>query len=492
VRRSWLDGAIPRVTALVLLFAAAGFHESIRQHSLNSITTGDFWWHLRTGLGILDSYSLPHSGLYSQSSALPWLASSWLYDVLAALGFKLFDLRFVAVLAIVLKAVLAALTFILAGGLRGRFWIAIALSAAAQYILGGMPPLPVYGSVLAFAAELILLLDCRTTGNVRRLYWLPLLFLLWANVDVEFVVGIAVLLLFVAACALEQWGTRSGIVWLERPSPPPINALGAWTAASLLATVITPYGWNCYAVFFARATSAANKYFPDYQSLRFRSPQDYLLLLLTMAVFLALGMRRSRDLFQIALLVLAVMAAFHAQRDAWLVTLAALAIIGYAIPPAEPARARVPASQLLSAAGVALLLLAAATALHLPHDHKALLAEIGEGYPVAAADYIRDHQLPQPLYNSFPWGGFLTWYLPEYPVSIDGRTDLYGDEFNIQYAKVMNADAHYSTFLPFVQAATILLEKNSLMGTALPSVDGFKQVYADDVAVVLVRKQPAP
>jgi hypothetical protein len=492
VRRSWLDSGIARVTALVLLFAVAGFLESIRQHSLNSIATGDFWWHLRTGLGIFETHSVPRTGLYSQSSALPWMASSWLYDVLAALGFKLFDLRFVAILAIVLKTALAALTFVLAGGLRGRFWTAIALSAAAQYILGGMPPLPVYLSMLALAVELILLMDCRTTGNVRRLYWLPLLFLLWANVDVQFVIGIFVLLLFVVVTLIEQWGTRSGIAWLERSSSPPLNPLGIVTAASLLATLITPYGWNGYGVFFARATSAANTYFPDYQSLRFRTPQDYLLLLLAMAAFLALGMRRSRDVFQIALLVLAVMAAFHAQRDAWLVTLAAVAIVGNAIPQAERESARVPASQLLTAAGMALLLLAVATALHLPHGRRALLAEIGEGYPVAAADYIRQHQLPHPLFNSFPWGGFLTWYLPEYPVAIDGRTDLYGDEFNIQYAKVMNADAHYSTFPPFAQAATILLEKKSLMGTALPSVSGFKQVYADDVAVVLVREQPAP
>ena len=121
-----------------------------------------------------------------------------------------------------------------------------------------------------------------------------------------------------------------------------------------------------------------------------------------------------------------------------------------------------------------------------------MLAKIGEAYPVAAADYIRQHQLPQPLFNSFPWGGFLTWYLPEYPVAIDGRTDLYGDDYNIQYAKVMNAEAHYSTFPPLNEARTILLEKKSLMGTALPSVQGFKQVYSDDVAVVLVREQPGP
>jgi hypothetical protein len=201
-------------------------------------------------------------------------------------------------------------------------------------------------------------------------------------------------------------------------------------------------------------------------------------------------------LFQIALLVLCTIAAFHAQHDAWLATLAALAIVGYAVAETKfqtaGENARVSARRVLSAAALALLLLAAATALHLPRGRQALLAEIGEGYPVAAADYIRQHQLPQPLFNSFPWGGFLTWYLPEYPVAIDGRTDLYGDDFNIQYAKVMNAEAHYSTFPPLAQAGTILLEKKSLLGSALPHVAGFNQVYADDVAVVLVREQSQP
>lgn len=483
-----------QLVALIVLLASAGFHESIRQGSLNSISNGDFWWHLRTGLGILENHAVPRSAVYSQSASLPWMASSWLYDVLVALGFKLLDLRTPAILAIVFKFALALLTFLLVGGLRGRFWTAIALSASTQYILGAMPPLPLYCSVLAFAVELILLMGCRAPGNIRRLYWLTPLFLVWANVDVQFVLGIVLLLLFVAACAIEQWG--ASIDWLERSSSLSLSTLAALTAASLVATVITPCGWNLYGLFFARATSAANVYFPGFQSLRFRSPQDYLLLLLVMAAFLALGIRRSRDPFPIALLVLCTLAAFHAQRDAWLATLAAVAIIGNAVPQTDLQSghhdARISASQALSAAALALVLLAIATAIHLPYGRQAVLAEIGEGYPVGAADYIRLHQLPQPLFNSFPWGGFLTWYLPEYPVAIDGRTDLYGDDFNIQYAKVMNADAHYSTFPPLAQAGTILLEKKSLMGMSLPNVAGFNQVYADDVAVVLVREQPQP
>ncbi len=122
----------------------------------------------------------------------------------------------------------------------------------------------------------------------------------------------------------------------------------------------------------------------------------------------------------------------------------------------------------------------------------AVLAKIAESYPVAAADYIRTNNLPGPLFNSFPWGGFLTWYLPEYPVAIDGRADLYGPDFNVHYAKVMNFEEHYSTFSPLNEARVILLENNSHMAVALASVPGYKTAYSDNVAVVLVRDQSQP
>ncbi len=55
-----------------------------------------------------------------------------------------------------------------------------------------------------------------------------------------------------------------------------------------------------------------------------------------MAAFLALGLRRSRDIFQIGLLAGSLALSFYAQRDIWLVALAALAVIGEAIT-SEPA-----------------------------------------------------------------------------------------------------------------------------------------------------------
>jgi hypothetical protein len=93
-----------------------------------------------------------------------------------------------------------------------------------------------------------------------------------------------------------------------------------------------------------------------------------------------------------------------------------------------------------------------------------------------------------PLFNEYQWGGFLTWYLPEYPVAIDGRTDLYGDDINLRYFKLINAEIPLDTDPMFANAQTILLPANSTMAEALTTIPGFKMVYRDDLAIVLVRQ----
>ena len=78
----------------------------------------------------------------------------------------------------------------------GKVWTAIMLSAIAQYILGSVQPGPVYCSILFFALELFLLNRARQTGKLQSLYCAPVIFLLWANLDTQFIYGLALLLLF--------------------------------------------------------------------------------------------------------------------------------------------------------------------------------------------------------------------------------------------------------------------------------------------------------
>jgi hypothetical protein len=489
VRGQFTSAGILEVAALTAILSISGIHEALHQTCLTSITNGDFWWHLRVGLGILKTHAVPHTGLYSQASTLPWMAPSWLYDLAVAAGYRMMGLRIVLVAAILFKFALALAVFLLAGGLRGRFWSATILSSVAQYILGNLQPLPLCCSVLALCIELILLMRCRRSGSVKPLYWLPCLFVVWANLDLQFVYGIIALLLFAGTCIVETRGGHYGTLWAGQITVAPLKQIGVITGASFGATLITPYGWMPYATFFSQATSAANRYFPEYQSLRFRTSQDYVLLLLIMASFLALGIRRSRDPFQIGFLIFATVLSFRAQEDVWLATLVAVAVVSNAVPETDSSQMPSSTWQCATAAVMGLVVLLVAMMSYGPRSDQGVLARIRAGFPVAAADYIREQHLPQPLFNSYPWGGFLTWYLPEYPVATDGRSDLYGADFNIQYAKMMNADAHYSTFAPLNQARTLLLEKDSLMGKALPTVTGFRVAYADDVAVVLLRQE---
>ena len=479
-----------RIATCALLFSVGAIYEATHLSSLSSISNSNFWWHLRTGLWILQNHAVPHAGIYSQSAHLPWIATSWLYDSLLAVAYKVFDLRVAPLLLAALRVLLAVLAFLLAGGLRGKFWMAVLLSGLAQYLLADAGPGPGYATVLFFAIELLLIFEVRRSGRPKRLFWLPALFLLWANTDIQFVYGILLLGLFLAALLIEQSSKQFAGTSPVRQSLAITTGL---VGISLLATIITPYFYRSYGVFFASATSAANRYLFDYHAMSFRRPQDYLLLLLTMAAFLALGLRRSHDIFQITLLVGCAMLSFHLQRDGWLAVMVSIAILGDTTWAAgATAEAEFQKSWTLprsiTAALVIAVVLFAATVL-IPRDRQALLERMQVNYPVRAADYVRDHHLPQPLFNPSQWGGFLMWYLPDYPVAIDGRAELYNDDQNIQYARFLQSQIPYSAYPPISRARTILLEKDSIKAQVLSRMPGYQVVYSDHVATVLLRKE---
>ena len=470
-----------RIPLIVVLFTATGAIEAVRLSSLAAPANSDVWWHLSSGLWMLQNHALPRNGIFSQAAGTAWIASSWFYELLLAFSYKAMGLQSIPVLLMGFKAALAVLTFLLAGGLRRNFWPAVALSTIAQYILAAVPPGPGYVSILFFAIELLLLLESRRRQDFRWLLWLPLLMLLWANLDPQFVIGVVVSFLFLASVACEQ-SLLSGVRSLE------VGAVAKIVCLSVVGTMVTPYFYRPYGVFFGVTFSSANLYLIDFHALGFRQPQDYVLLLLAMAAFLALGLRRSRDLFSIALLAGCIAAAFYSRRNVWLIALAAVAVIGEAC-----GETREPSSEngwrrevwIAAACSCAVLLVAGWT--RIPRSEQALMAKIRQSYPVAACDAIRDQHLAGPLFNAYEWGGFVTWYLPQYPVAIDGRSDLYGPDVIAEYSKMMNADVPYTEYAAVSGARTILLPRRAIMAGALSSLPIFRVAYSDDLAIVLSR-----
>lgn len=480
-----------RMISFVLLLSLGAIVESSRLLSLRS---PEIWGHLQMGQWILQHKSWPRTGLFSQAANFPWRDFSWGYDGLAALAYRLAGLRALPALQMGFCVVLAGITFLLAGGRRGKFWSAVAFSVVAQYVLSEMGPVPAAASVVLFGVELLLLLEIRRSGNLRLLFVLPVLSLLWSNLDLGFVYGIGLYLLFIATLAAEKMSLAANWHWVERPSREiPLRAAALAGCVGMLAGLVTPYGYHGYASFFANQFSAANRYLPGYTAMRFHQPRDYVLLLLAMSAFLYVGRQRSRDFFQLGALIACTALSFHAQRENWLVTLAAVSTIGEAIlPKSEKAvddrwfhwNKHALASVGLTSAAVFL-----AFALRVPHERQVLLGKIAENFPVHACDVIRQHQFPAPLFNSYAWGNFLMWYLPEYPVAIDGRRGLYPMEEEINYFKVMNGDVPYRSLPVMKQARTLLLDKQGMMGEALRDVPGFHVAYEDDISIVLLQEE---
>jgi len=473
---------------LVSLFVAACIAQVNR---LPALASPDIWRHLSVGNWILENHTVPHRILFSQSADLPWVDSSWVFDALTASAVKFLGLRGLPFLGMACALAAAIVVFALARGARHGFWSGAVLTAIALYLLARLPLRSSLVSVVFFAVTLTLV--ARSAASSSRLYLLPPLFLLWANLDIQFVYGLAALVLWLMAQAstpiVRHWTSASPA------SQIPLRKSLIVTAVSFAATLCNPYGYHLWgAALRSISLFAADAYIPEMHALHFRQPQDYVLLLLVMTAFFAVGRRHARDLYSILLLTACSIVSFHLQRDAWLVTVAAVAVLSQSMDAAasteSPSIERRSRSWLLPASViVGIVVVLAVFALKVPAGRQTLLAKVSGKFPVRAADYVRQHNLPEPLFNNYDWGSFLTWYLPEYPVAIDNRTDAYGEDLTLAYFKLTTGQVPLQQDAALNRAATILLEADSEMGKALATLPGYRQVYLDDQAMVLVRER---
>src|SRR5579863_496794 len=389
---SWPEIPAWRVAGFVIACTAAAAYQALR---MTAVTSTEIWWHLRTGVWILQNHAIPRSGLFSQSASSSWVDAGWGFDLLLGVAHRLFGLAGLPILLLVLQIAIAFALFHVARSAGADFWPSVWLAITGQLCILPLQLRPAFCSIFFLAIELAFLLECRRTRNGKILYWLPVTFLLWINLDRQFVYGLVLLVLF---CAVSLIGK------LRLVSAEPINpkAPGWVTLACLLVTFLSPYGWKLHSSLWQSAINhAADRFFRELHSLRFHGPQDYLLMLLTMTAFFALGRKRPRDPFLVLLLGISAAISFRYMRDSWLVVIVSVGTIAGSLPSArddiEPRRPSNQASILALACATALLV--AAVWRSITNDK--LMATVARMFPVAACDYIRQNQLAQPLFNSY-------------------------------------------------------------------------------------------
>ena len=450
----------------------------------------DIWWHLKVGDWISEHFAVPHTGILSRTVAdRPWVAYSWGYEVLLSRAYHWFGLVGIGVYGMLLVVAVAYSIFWMAHRLCGRFWWACLIAAATcSAFLYNLMPRPVFFSMTLFTVTLTLILEASRTGRVRLLYSLPLLFVLWANLHIQFIYGLFLVGLLVAVNLTQRLAARLRIApgFLVPPSLPP-GKLAAIFTACVIASCIGPYSYHLFPVVYEYSKAKVPyTMIQELQPLNFRAGSHYMQLLLTCAGFFALGREKKVDPFKLLLLAIASVVAYRTMRDSWFICIPAAACM--ADFPADETE-RYPALSWPERAGLAAFVALALVlfARNTDFNQRGLDRAISSMYPVSAVNYLRQHPAPGPLYNTLDWGGFLTWYMPDYPVAIDGRNDLYGDDLDrLFYSTEMGRESYASD--PYLnEAGVVLLQKKVPLANLLLSDPRFTLVYQDQIAVVFVK-----
>jgi hypothetical protein len=254
-----------------------------------SVIDNDIWWHLKVGDWIVEHLAVPHTGILSRTAAgRPWVAYSWGYEVLMSFAYRWFGIMGIGLYGTLLTIAVAYAVFWMLLRLSGRFWWALVLAAMVcwSFLFNGMPR-PVFFSMVLFCITLVLLLEASRSGRVEVLYWLPLIFLVWTNLHIQFIYGLFLVGLLMATTVVQRVGSAWGFApsFLQPATLPAMPQIAVF-AACVLATMMGPNFYHPYvAVYEYSKAKFAYKVIIELQPLSFRGSSHFVQLALTVSAF---------------------------------------------------------------------------------------------------------------------------------------------------------------------------------------------------------------
>jgi hypothetical protein len=316
------EKTLRRLVILVLLYCIPA------SQAMVLFVDPDIWWHFRTGQWIFSHGQVPITDPFSvYGMGRPWVAYSWLFEILVYALFTKFGLMGILVFTVSMSFLIA---IVLHGALRWAglpfiaevFPVAVALGAMSSLL----SPRPWLFSILFFTVELFILFHVRRTTRIAPLLALPPLFVLWANLHIQFIYGLAALGLFLVEVLLSQLPSFS--LYSRYRLYTSLGRLSLIFLACLIATLITPYHFRLYTPIFEYiGQTGAFQVIMELLPLSFRDLTDWLVIGLAIVAAFVLGWQRAWLPFPTFLLLMGTFLAFRARRDVWALVLAAVFII---------------------------------------------------------------------------------------------------------------------------------------------------------------------
>lgn len=485
-----LAGAWAPRPSLALVCGFVAYLFALRDGHVNGrlLLDGDTYWHIATGRWILAHQAVPALDPFSHSlPQAPWVAHEWLSEVLLALAHQAAGWDGVVALT--------AAAFALSIALFTRY-LAVTLPPArtvlmaAFAILMTMPHLLARPHMLAmplmvtWVAILVRCVDRRRSPPWALLAAMAA----WANLHGGFTLGLGMAL----ALGVEAvWLARHDLRMARRTA----IAWGGFMAGAVLASTLTPQGWNGLLFTWHMTTQLSFSLSrigewrsPDFQELQ--PLAVWLLVALAAALHRGLRLPPMRLVLTLGLLYMALRHMRHVELVGLLVPLLVARALAsqWADPPGdEPVGRWLASHRTGSNLGARLALVAGLAAVTWATQSWRAATPPVQAAPAAAVDAALAAGARGNVLNSYPWGGYLI--LRGIPVHIDGRADMYGDAFVREYIEALE--------LRTPRALPDLLAKYRIGWTLLPAgsptvamldlLPGWRRVHTDDQVVVHLR-----
>jgi tetratricopeptide (TPR) repeat protein len=494
---------------------------------LRTVSDLDLGWQLSTGRYLVEHRQIPRVELFSYTAH----GAEWIYPPFSGAIFYLLYLvgGYSALSWLGAAACAATVAFLVAAG--GRFVAALAIVAVPAIAFRTVPRAELF-TTLFFAAVLAIVWR-HHRGHPVRLWILPVIFLLWANVHLGFISGFGLLSagIFFDLCDIPFTARRAAAV--QR-----VKELVPWIAASFAATFVNPWGWRLYAALYRQnqvmqihSALIGEWTAVHFNSLAWRQLLDardpasadwWLLAAAALAILVAIWKKQIGPAVVLAAGMYSAIAHIRLQTlFAILVVVIGGTLLGeftreiaarghVSVKPSERPEGAVAAMPM--SPRLALLVAAVLTILvgfritDLVTDRYYLdsgqLSLFGTGpswwYPERAAAFLTREGLPGNVFHDYGVGGYLTWQIgPRYPDFVDGRYIPFGNDlFNEQrlLASQGPETAEWRQAEDRWQINTAILSVARYAGLGSSSFQEFcaskswKLVYLDDVAALFVRK----
>jgi hypothetical protein len=479
-------GVVRKATSFHVFLAAllvGGVFVEARLHLIDP----DTWWHVAVGERILRTGTWPHYDPYSfTASHNPWIAYEWLGEVVMGGAARLGGVAGLTLLLILLSSILFLLIYYYATLRSGNAKAGFIAAGVLAYL--GNPFFTLRPQLIGYILLTLLLicLEHFQQGRTRALWALPAIFLVWVNTHGSFFLGLAFVGLY-WACGLI--GFERGELEAKKWSPRQLRQM-TWALFGCVAVLpLTPYGTQlaAYPMELALLQPANVANIQEWQALPLHFPFSKVLLGLLLVMLAAQILFRMRHrLADVAIVIFAVYAAADHLRflivfaivfAPWLATLASRWTPAY-----DPAKDK----HLLNVAIVALVL--AGMVWFFPSRAK-INDLIAKDYPVEAVRYLRRHPVAGPTFNTYGWGGYLIWQLPESKVFIDGRADLYeyAGVFD-DYLEIMRLERDPRFLLRKYGVGACLVRNVEPLATYLAVAPHWRRIYQDKIASLYVRE----